>query len=106
MANARYVAVAPHCIVNPIGTVASDHVAAVPNFLALESHGMSVAFWKDLAAALDTPVIQDGYIKVPDGPGPWGGAKWEGGSGARPRARALLRGVTAWSSGAALFRLS
>lgn len=45
MADAHYVAVAPHCIASPVGTVASAHVAAaIPNFLALEWHGMSVPF--------------------------------------------------------------
>ena len=70
MADAHYVAVAPHCIASPIGTVASAHVAAaIPNFLALEWHGMSVPFWEDMAAGFKGPVIQDGFITVPDGPG-------------------------------------
>ncbi|HEY8685740.1 MAG TPA: enolase C-terminal domain-like protein, partial [Chloroflexota bacterium] len=69
-ADTHYVAVAPHCISSPIGTIASAHVAAaVPNFLALEWHGMSVPFWDDLITGLDGPVIQDGYVRVPDGPG-------------------------------------
>lgn len=70
MADAHYVAVAPHCIASPIGTMASAHVAAaIPNFLALEWHGMSVPFWEDMASGLDGPVIQDGWLMVPDGPG-------------------------------------
>lgn len=70
MADAHYVAVAPHCIASPIGTIASAHVAAaIPNFLALEWHGMSVPFWEDMAAGLKGPVIRDGWITVPDGPG-------------------------------------
>ena len=70
MADAHYVAVAPHCIASPIGTVAAAHVAAaVPNFLALEWHGMSVPFWEEMAAGFDGPVIRDGYIEVPEAPG-------------------------------------
>src|SRR5215213_8653939 len=46
MADTHYIAVAPHCIASPIGTIASAHVAtAISNFLALEWHGMSVPFW-------------------------------------------------------------
>ena len=52
---------APHCIASPIGTVANVHVAAaIPNFLALEWHGMSVPFWNDLAVGFDGPVIAGG----------------------------------------------
>lgn len=70
MADAHYVAVAPHCIASPVGTIASAHVAAaVPNFLALEWHGMSVPFWEDMVVGFDGPVIEDGFIRVPEKPG-------------------------------------
>ncbi|HEX6509735.1 MAG TPA: mandelate racemase/muconate lactonizing enzyme family protein [Chloroflexota bacterium] len=70
LADTHYVAVAPHCIASPIGAIASAHVAAaIPNFLALEWHGMSVPFWDDMVIGLDGPVIRDGFIAVPDGPG-------------------------------------
>ena len=35
----------------------STSCAAIPNFLALEWHGMSVPFWNDLASGWDGPVI-------------------------------------------------
>ncbi|WP_321474991.1 mandelate racemase/muconate lactonizing enzyme family protein [uncultured Paludibaculum sp.] len=42
MAHTYYVPFAPHCVVSPIGTMASCHVcAAVPNFLVLEWHWIS-----------------------------------------------------------------
>ena len=42
-ADTHYISMAPHCIARPIGTIAEVHVAAaIPNFLALEWHGMSV----------------------------------------------------------------
>jgi L-alanine-DL-glutamate epimerase-like enolase superfamily enzyme len=70
MADTYYRAVAPHCISSPVGTIASAHVAAaIPNFLALEWHGMSVPFWDEMVTGFDSPVIQDGYIRVPTGPG-------------------------------------
>jgi gluconate/galactonate dehydratase len=69
-ADTHYIAIAPHCIASPIGTIASVHVAAaVPNFLALEWHGMSVPFWESLASGWDGPVISGGRIRVPEGPG-------------------------------------
>jgi L-alanine-DL-glutamate epimerase-like enolase superfamily enzyme len=69
-ADTHYVSMAPHCIASPIGTVANVHVcAAIPNFLALEWHGMSVPFWNDLAVGFDGPVIDGGRVKVPDAPG-------------------------------------
>ena len=70
LADTHYTAVAPHCIASPVGTLASAHVcAAIANFLALEWHGMSVPFWGEMVTGLDGPVIEDGYITVPDSPG-------------------------------------
>src|SRR5262249_42741551 len=67
LADTHYVSVAPHCIASPIGTVAAAHVAAaIPNFLALEWHGMSVPFWEQM---VDRPVISRGRIEVPTSPG-------------------------------------
>lgn len=62
--------VAPHNISSPIGTMASVHFcAATPNVLALEYHASDVPFWEDLLAEADRPLIRDGYITVPEGPG-------------------------------------
>jgi gluconate/galactonate dehydratase len=70
LADAHYMPMAPHCIASPVGTVAAAHVgAAVPNFLALEWHGMSVPFWNEMVVGFDGPVIQGGFITVPDAPG-------------------------------------
>ena len=71
-ADTHYISMAPHCIASPIGTIANVHVcAAIPNFLALEWHGMSVPFWNDLAVGWEGggPVIDRGRIKVPEAPG-------------------------------------
>jgi L-alanine-DL-glutamate epimerase-like enolase superfamily enzyme len=62
--------VAPHNISSPVGTLAAAHFcAAIPNFLALEFHASAVPFWNDLAEGLPKPLIQGGFIKVPDNPG-------------------------------------
>ncbi len=70
MAEVHYLAVAPHNISGPIGTMASVHLsAAIPNFLALEWHAASVPFFDDLVKDSEGPMIEKGYIKVPDKPG-------------------------------------
>jgi gluconate/galactonate dehydratase len=70
MADVHYMAVAPHNISGPIGTMASVHLsAAIPNFLALEWHAASVPFFDDLLKGRRGGMIEKGYIKVPDRPG-------------------------------------
>lgn len=60
---------APHNIAGPIGTLASAHVcASIPNLLALEWHAASVPFFDQLVT-LGRPVIEDGYVALPEGPG-------------------------------------
>jgi len=62
--------VAPHNISSPVGTLAAVHFcAAIPNFLALEFHASEVPFWNDLVEGLPKPLIQGGFIKVPENPG-------------------------------------
>ena len=63
-------AFAPHNICTPVGTVASAHVCAnAPNFLALEHHGLDCPWWDDIALDWGGPVVDRGYITVPDRPG-------------------------------------
>jgi L-alanine-DL-glutamate epimerase-like enolase superfamily enzyme len=62
--------VAPHNISSPVGTLAAAHFcAAIPNFLALEFHASDVPFWNDLVEGQATPIIQNGFIAVPEKPG-------------------------------------
>jgi len=69
MAHAYYVPMAPHCVVSPIGTMASCHVcAAIPNFLVLEWHWIqNLALWKDFVKEGD--IFEKGWIPVTDRPG-------------------------------------
>jgi L-alanine-DL-glutamate epimerase-like enolase superfamily enzyme len=70
MADMHYLAVAPHNISSPIGTMAAVHLcAAIPNFLALEWHAAAVPFFDDLVKGRRGPLIDKGYIRVPDKPG-------------------------------------
>jgi L-alanine-DL-glutamate epimerase-like enolase superfamily enzyme len=69
-ADAHGMPVAPHNISSPVGTLAAVHFcAAIPNFLALEFHASDVPFWNDLVEGLPKPMIQNGYIPVPEKPG-------------------------------------
>lgn len=69
MAHTYYVPVAPHCVVSPIGTMASAHVcAAIPNFLVLEWHWIQRhSLWKNFVKEGD--IIKQGFIEVTDKPG-------------------------------------
>jgi L-alanine-DL-glutamate epimerase-like enolase superfamily enzyme len=69
-ADVHTIPVAPHNISSPVGTLASAHFcAAIPNFLALEFHASDVPFWNDLVEGLPTPMIQNGFISIPEKPG-------------------------------------
>lgn len=69
MAHTYYVPFAPHCVVSPIGTMASAHVcAAVPNFLVLEWHWITrLPLWKSFVK--EGEIIEKGFINIPDRPG-------------------------------------
>jgi galactonate dehydratase len=69
MAHTYYVPVAPHCVVSPIGYMASCHVcAAIPNFLVLEWHWISrLQAWKDFVK--EGEIIQKGWVTMTDRPG-------------------------------------
>lgn len=64
-------AMAVHMAESPIGCLAAVHAAAsCENFLALEYHSVDVPDWCDIYDdKLPKPLVQDGYITVPDLPG-------------------------------------
>jgi len=64
------VAMAVHMAESPIGCLAAVHsVAASENFLALEYHSTDIPWWDELARGLPRPLVNAGFIEVPDGPG-------------------------------------
>ncbi|PAW78534.1 MAG: mandelate racemase [Verrucomicrobia bacterium Tous-C9LFEB] len=70
MAEEYGVAMAIHMAESPIACMAAVHVAAATNnFLALEVHSVDVPWWEDLVKGLPKPLIQNGYIQVPNAPG-------------------------------------
>lgn len=70
MANEHGVAVAIHMAESPVACLAAAHAAAaMQNVLAMEFHSVDVPWWGDMVTGLEKPLIQDGYLKVPQGPG-------------------------------------
>ena len=64
------VPMAMHMAGSPICCMASVHcAAATQNFLVMENHAVDIPWWSDLVEGIDRPIIQKGYIKVPEGPG-------------------------------------
>jgi L-alanine-DL-glutamate epimerase-like enolase superfamily enzyme len=64
------VAMAVHMAESPIGCLAAVHsVAATENFLALEFHSVDIPWWNDLVTGPAKPLVEHGYITVPDAPG-------------------------------------
>jgi len=54
----------------PVGCMASVHcAAATENFLALEDHSLDVPWWLDLVEGIEKPIVNKGYITVPEKPG-------------------------------------
>lgn len=69
LADIYYLPMAAHNVSSPVATMAACHACAgMRNFLILEFHAQDVTWWNDLVMG-DQPLIQDGYIKLPDKPG-------------------------------------
>jgi L-alanine-DL-glutamate epimerase-like enolase superfamily enzyme len=70
MAQEHGISMALHMAGTPISTMASVHcAAATENFVALEHHFTEVPFWNDFIDGVPKPIIQGGYIAVPEAPG-------------------------------------
>jgi len=64
------IAMAMHMAGSPIAALTSVHcAAATENFLVLENHSVDTPKWNELVTGLPNPLIQDGYIAVPETPG-------------------------------------
>lgn len=70
IADENGVAVAVHMAESPVACMAAVHTAAaMRNVLAIEYHSVDVPWWKDMVFGLPDPLIKDGFIQVPQGPG-------------------------------------
>jgi L-alanine-DL-glutamate epimerase-like enolase superfamily enzyme len=59
-----------HFAGSPVGCMASVHMAAtLKNMLAMENHAVDIPWWGDLVNGPDKPIVNQGYITVPDTPG-------------------------------------
>lgn len=70
MAEEFGVPMAMHYAGTPIGCMASVHcAAATQNFLVLENHSLDVPWWSSMVEGVETPIVNHGWITVPDKPG-------------------------------------
>jgi L-alanine-DL-glutamate epimerase-like enolase superfamily enzyme len=64
------VPMAMHFAGTPVSCMANVHcAAATENFLTLENHSVDVPWWADLVDGIEKPIINKGFITVPDKPG-------------------------------------
>jgi L-alanine-DL-glutamate epimerase-like enolase superfamily enzyme len=64
------IAMAMHFAGTPISFLANIHcAAATENFIALEHHDVDTPWWEDLVKGIEKPILQNGYVKVPETPG-------------------------------------
>jgi len=64
------VPMAMHFAGSPVSCMASIHcAAATENFLVLENHSVDVPWWDSLVEGIEKPIINRGFITVPDKPG-------------------------------------
>ena len=65
------IAMALHMAMSPIAALASVHcAAATENFMVIENHSVDqLDQWSSLIKGLPVPLIEDGHIAVPEGPG-------------------------------------
>jgi L-alanine-DL-glutamate epimerase-like enolase superfamily enzyme len=70
MAQVYGVPMAMHFAGTPVSFMANVHcAAATENFLVLEHHSVDVPWWNDLVEGAANPIVQDGFVRVPDSPG-------------------------------------
>lgn len=70
MAQDYGIPMAIHMNETPVAAMAAVQVAAATeNFLALEFHHNDYPWWSDLVKTKNNPIVQNGYIEVPDEPG-------------------------------------
>jgi len=64
------VPMAMHFAGTPVSCMANVHcAAATENFLVMENHSVEVPWWGDLVEGVEKPIVNKGFITVPDKPG-------------------------------------
>ena len=64
------VGMAVHFAGTPVACLAGVHsIAATNNFLAMENHSVDVLWWDSLVEGVEKPIVNHGFITIPDKPG-------------------------------------
>jgi L-alanine-DL-glutamate epimerase-like enolase superfamily enzyme len=64
------VPMAMHMAGSPVCCFANVHcAAATEGFLVMENHSVDIPWWDSLVDGVEKPILNKGYVKVPDGPG-------------------------------------
>jgi L-alanine-DL-glutamate epimerase-like enolase superfamily enzyme len=59
-----------HFAGSPVGCMASVHmISTLKDFIVMENHAVDIPWWGDLVTGPAKPIIQNGYIPVPETPG-------------------------------------
>ncbi|WPP53724.1 mandelate racemase/muconate lactonizing enzyme family protein [Catalinimonas niigatensis] len=70
MAEEYGIAMAVHHAASPVSFMGTVHaIAATQNFIALEHHSVDTEWWEDLVTGIEKPIVQNGYVNVPEKPG-------------------------------------
>ena len=70
MAQKYGVPMAMHMAGSPICCFANVHcAAATESFLVMENHSVDIPWWDSLVDGVEKPILNKGFVKVPDGPG-------------------------------------
>ncbi len=70
MAQKYGVPMAMHMAGSPVCCMANVHcAAATEGFLVMENHSVDIPWWDDLVDGVEKPILNKGYVRVPEGPG-------------------------------------
>ncbi|MFB3825411.1 MAG: mandelate racemase/muconate lactonizing enzyme family protein [Bryobacteraceae bacterium] len=70
MAQEYGVGMAMHFAGLPVSCMANVHcAAATENVLVVENHAVDIPWWNDLVDGIEKPIVNRGFMKVPEGPG-------------------------------------
>jgi len=70
MAQRYGIPTAMHMAGTPVCALANAHcAAATEGFLVMENHSVDVPWWDTLVDGVEKPILNKGYIRVPEGPG-------------------------------------
>lgn len=70
MAQKHGIPMAMHMAGSPICAMANAHcAAATQGFLVMENHSVDIPWWDNLVDGIPKPILNKGYITVPEGPG-------------------------------------